>query len=135
MSVGGFLSNDRDLRRFNESLQTELDAIAAQVERELGIRMIEIPALFRPVDKGGAAPWFPALQNAQVVNGRVLVAEPFGPRVGGVDLFQAAYEKAISETGLMVAWVPGCFALHTRKGAVHCASNRLARPSPGLESW
>ena len=133
MTVARFFENDGGLKKLNKSLQPRIAAVAAQIERELGVRPIEVPALFRPAKKGGVAPWFPPLQNAQVVNGLILTPDPLGPRGKSGDVFKTAYEQALP--GVRIVYVDGCFVLHRKKGAVHCASNRLAVPRPETQAW
>jgi len=78
--------------------------------------------------------WFPALQNAQVVNNVVLLPEPLGPKVSGVDRFKSAYETELGGLGLTFKYPVGSFFYHEGDGEVHCSSNRFSKPYPEADS-
>jgi len=65
---------------------------------------------------------FPNMVNLVVLNGHLLVSNPHGPIVDGVDQFQTAFRRAVAETGHRVHFVTDT-QYHKWSGNAHCATN------------
>jgi len=89
--------------------------------------------------KGALEPgaWFPAVQNAQVANDRVVAPDPQGPMIARSDVLRADYEAALAGLGLTFRYPAADDEFRwyqTRSGEVHCGSNRFSDPYPQPEN-
>jgi protein-arginine deiminase len=58
-----------------------------------------------------------------------IAPKPFGPVVGGIDLFEDHYSKTLQSLGLTVYFIDDWDLYHLQKGEVHCGSNTLRKPN------
>ena len=81
--------------------------------------------------------WFPGMANLLVFNNRVVLPDPFGPIVGGVDQFQKAARDKLVPLGLTVNFIDNVELYHEALGQVHCGSNRIMerRSEPEFRWW
>jgi protein-arginine deiminase len=76
----------------------------------------------------------PGTVNLLHFDGHVLIADPFGPNVGGVDVFKQDLDTRLSATGLVTHYVDDWNTYHRNNGEVHCATNVL-RVVPHQHPW
>ncbi|MET7279862.1 protein-arginine deiminase family protein [Kribbella sp. NPDC005582] len=68
----------------------------------------------------------PGTVNGLVLNaGRYIAPKPFGPVVGGKDLFAEAITNAFQKIGYQVTYVNDLTSTHVSEGEIHCATNTL----------
>ncbi|WP_405056731.1 protein-arginine deiminase domain-containing protein [Kribbella sp. NBC_01505] len=68
----------------------------------------------------------PGTVNGLVLNaGRYIAPKPFGPVVGGKDVFADAITKAFRKVGYQVTYVNDLTSTHVSEGEIHCATNTL----------
>jgi protein-arginine deiminase len=58
------------------------------------------------------------------------VPRPFGPVVGGTDLFEKAVNVELTALGLTVEFLDCWHEYHVLLGEVHCATNTLRTAKP-----
>jgi protein-arginine deiminase len=107
----------------NRAIEAALAETRAQLQRELGVQeeaFLPLPALF----KDGLSV-IPNPVNCLVCNGHVILPDPRGPRVRGVDPFQHAISEPLEAEGLTVHFVDVWEPYHVRSGEVHCATNAI----------
>lgn len=128
-----FNLTESHLTTYNDSLQAKLDATRAQFKTELGLSeadIIDVPSLFADITFAGFADALTAgMVNMLVVNKHCLVAKPFGPVVGGNDLFAKDLEGKLKALGLSVTFIDDWYEYHVQLGEVHCATNTLRSPT------
>lgn len=68
----------------------------------------------------------PGTVNGLVLNaGHYIAPKPFGPVLGGKDLFADAITKAFQKIGYQVTYVNDLTSTHVSEGEIHCATNTL----------
>ncbi len=68
----------------------------------------------------------PGTVNGLVLNaGHYVAPKPFGPVLGGKDLFADAITKAFRKIGYQVTYVNDLTSTHVSEGEIHCATNTL----------
>ncbi|WP_165956603.1 protein-arginine deiminase family protein [Kribbella antibiotica] len=68
----------------------------------------------------------PGTVNGLVLNaGRYIAPKPFGPLLGGKDIFADAISKAFHKIGYQVTYVNDLTSTHVSEGEIHCATNTL----------
>jgi protein-arginine deiminase len=73
--------------------------------------------------------------NGFVVGDRDFIApDPFGPIIGGQDMFKKDFETKLSGIGYTVRWIDDWDLYHVNLGEVHCATN-AARKIPEAKWW
>jgi len=147
-TIDGFLNSGlpeldlsaADLQKFNGKVITRLTAIANQLAHDISLDptdLIEVPIIFMP--NSPIAEWADAVTsgmvNMLVVNKHCIVPKPFGPVVGGKDLFEEDLRENLERLGLTVAFIDEWFEYHVNLGEVHCATNTLRRPDPASWRW
>jgi len=125
------------LRGYNTSLQAKLDATRSQLKTELGLSeadIVDVPTLFADITLSGLADALTAgMVNMLVNNKHCLIAKPFGPVVGGSDLFEKNLLAKLRPLGLIVKFIDDWFEYHVQLGEVHCATN--TRRTPTVIKW
>jgi protein-arginine deiminase len=84
--------------------------------------VVELPFLFETA-YGGALAYQPDSVNLLTADGRVLVPEPFGPVINGVDPFKQVVQERLEGLGLVVFWADDWDLLHRNFGEIHCGTN------------
>jgi hypothetical protein len=148
VSIDGFLDagipglelSAATLRRFNDRASARLDAIRDALAGEISLDaddLIEVPMIFMP---NQAQPIFAdaltaGMVNMLVVNGHCIVPKPFGPVLGGRDLFEEDLRSELLALGLTVSFLDDWYEYHVNLGEVHCATNTLRRPKAAQWKW
>ncbi|MET8277948.1 protein-arginine deiminase family protein [Micromonospora sp. NPDC005174] len=66
----------------------------------------------------------PNLINGLVVNGNRYVApKPYGPLLGGHDVFETAATRALATVGYQVGYADDLTSAHVGEGEIHCSTN------------
>lgn len=122
------------LDTFNQAKQATMDGIKTQFENEIGIDpvndVIEVPIIFMPDHHSGglfADALTAGVVNMLVVNNHCIIPKPFGPVVGGVDLFEKDLRDKLTPLGLTVSFLDDWHEYHVNLGEVHCGTNTLRR--------
>jgi protein-arginine deiminase len=125
-----------NLMATNQEDQAILDGILLQLKDELDLQddeIIDMPFLEQSIPEGSVA-YQPGTVNLLHFDGHVLIADPFGPNVGGVDVFKQDLDTRLSATGLVTHYVDDWNTYHRNNGEVHCATNVL-RVVPHQHPW
>ncbi|MGK5630273.1 protein-arginine deiminase family protein [Streptomyces sp. URMC 123] len=142
-TVNALLADEKFLRD-NEDSARRVDGQVATLLRETGLsehELVRVPVLYVKGRIDPSAPeeraiaFSPGIANGLSLSDRHYAApDPHGPRVGGVDLFRAATERALARQGVRVHWVEDFLWAHLAGGEVHCATNAL-RDTSGNAPW
>jgi len=130
-TIGSILSS-ANLIQHNLYLQQErIEPNIELLKRELKLSeqdFIRIPALF--TENGSSL--FPNMVNSAVLNGYLLIADPDGPMIGGVDVLQEEVKRLLSEVPVKPFFLNDT-PYHKWSGNVHCATN-IQREGP-FQPW
>jgi hypothetical protein len=125
----GALLDDADFIASNRRLQAEtIEPMIATLLEGIGVgaeQLVRIPALFQPSGLSRV----PNMVNCLVLGEHVVMADPNGPIVDGVDVFQQAARDALQETGVTLHFVDDQ-QYHRWSGNVHCATNAIRPLAP-----
>ena len=120
------------LKNFNDDKQATLDTIRTQLEAELGLDasdIIDLPVLFGDISHSGLADAITAgVVNMLVINKHCIFPKPFGPMVGGKDLFEEDVRIQLKTLGLKPHPIDDWYEYHVDLGEVHCGTNTLRKP-------
>lgn len=121
------------LEPYNDARQANLDSIRSQLESELGLDaadIIEVPVIFADLTTKDLADALTAgMVNMLVINGHCIFPKPFGPVVGGKDLFEDDLVQKLTALGLTPHSLDDWFEYHVLLGEVHCGTNTLRTPT------
>lgn len=136
--IAGLSLTAPDLERYNAFCQTRLNAARQRLESELGLDGDDIvPVAILYMRSELFPPYADALTagmvNMLVLNGHCIVPKPFGPVVGGVDLFEQDLRSQLEPLGLTVDFLDDWYEYHVNMGEVHCGTNTLRTPT--RSSW
>jgi hypothetical protein len=109
----------------NSAIDEAVSRVRQQLKKELNLQdsdFVMLPALF----DGGVAV-IPNAVNSAVVNRYLLVPEPRGPLVGGVDAFEQAIRKSLERCDVRVFFIDAWDAYHMAGGELHCGTNAFRR--------
>ena len=123
-----------ELKDFNDKIQSHINAERKKMENAIGLEagdIIEVPILYSPNQESPdfADALTGGMVNMLVVNKNCLVPQPFGPVVGGKDLFQEDLNNHLTPLGLTVTFIDDWFEYHVALGEVHCGTNTLRKPT------
>lgn len=116
---------DADRMAASQYARTIIDEEAARVAAETGLGdedLTRMPFLFEEL-WGGMLAYQPGTVNLLHVDGVLVIADPFGPEVDGVDPFEADLETRLGAHGLEVHFADDWDLYHTAMGEVHCGTN------------
>ena len=121
------------LSTFNDAAQVSIDAARSTFKAELGLHeadVIDVPSLFFPNHSSPtqADALTAGMVNMLVVNNHCIVPKPFGPVVGGKDLFEEDLKSSLSSLPLTISFLDDWEEYHVELGEVHCSSNTLRTP-------
>lgn len=129
-----------DLRTFNDKVMKRMAAIEKMLDAEISVDpddVIEVPIVFMPNDEIRflADALTAGMVNMLVINRHCIVPKPFGPVVGGMDLFAEDLRSKLTALGLEVRFIDDWAEYHVNMGEVHCATNTLRKPDPSRWNW
>jgi len=128
----GSILNSKNLIQHNLSLQQErIEPNIDLLKEELKLSeqdFIRIPALFS--ENGNSL--FPNMVNSVVLNGCLLIADPDGPVIDGIDVLQEEVRRLLSEVPIQPFFLDDT-QYHKWSGNVHCATN-VRREAPS-KAW
>lgn len=120
------------LKQFNDNKQASLNSTRQQLENELGLSssdIIDVPILFGDIMQSGFADAITAgVVNMLVINKHCIFPKPFGPVIGGKDLFEEDVITKLKALGLMPHSIDDWYEYHVNLGEVHCGTNSLREP-------
>jgi protein-arginine deiminase len=128
--------NNANLMAANQEDQAILDGILLQLEDELDLEDDEVtflPFLEYALPEGSVA-YQPGTVNLMHFDRHLLIADPFGPKVGGVDVFKQDLDTRLGALGFTTHYVDDWDTYHRNNGEVHCATNVL-RAVPQDDAW
>lgn len=131
------LGSHADFRAWNNDVQAKLDAVLTKLKTETGVQdneIIHVPILYEQNDDGTYDAITACTVNMLVINRHCVIPMPFGPIVGGVDLFQQELNGALTPIGLTPHFIDDWDEYHDKKGEVHCGTNTLRTP-PAANWW
>ena len=137
ITVSGALA-DTDVMAESKRAEVEVDAQLDVLRTEVGIGDADlIPAPFLHMSSYGVSVAYqPGTVNGQVLGDTVFASpRPHGPKIGGVDPFEAQLTEALSKHGITVHFVEDWDMLHRLSGEVHCGTNTKRAPLPGVFWW
>jgi len=96
--------------------------------------IIRVPFLHY-TEYGASIAYQPGFVNGYVAGETDFIApNPFGPMIGGVDIFKKDFEDKLAVIGQHVRWVDNWDLYHVNLGEVHCGTN-AARVIPAAKWW
>ena len=116
---------DPNLMAASQTAQTYIDSESQKLIDEIGLAPDEVtlmPYLFEE-SYGGALAYQPGTVNMLHVDGKVVVPDPFGPVIDGVDPFKQDLEERLGALGLEVVFADDWEVYHLGAGEVHCGTN------------
>jgi len=140
---------DPDLMAACQSAQSKIDGMVLQMKQEIGLtddEIVELPVLFMSLSEGGddyRVAYSPGVVNLRAFNGYTIVADPFGPKIDGVDGFKKSVDDALGTEkfaigaggkGMPVRYADDWDLYHRLDGEVHCGTN-FDGPAPPSWSW
>ncbi len=138
--------NDSDLMLWSQQAQASADGVRQQVKDATGLtdaEIIEMPFLTEEVD-GGKIAWQPGTANMLVVGNTMEIPNPFGPKIGGVDVFAKDLQDRLGTAlnalgtdgnGMKVNLIDDFESYHINEGEVHCGTNPEGPPQPSMLWW
>lgn len=130
---------DADIMATNQADQATLNGILAKLTTELALDESEITFMpfleYEDPYYGGSVAYQPGTVNLLHVDGHLLIADPFGPKVGGVDVFKKDLDDRLGSLGLSNHYVDDWDTYHAWMGEVHCGSNTLRVVSEKDAAW
>ena len=136
---------EENLMAWSQQGQANIDVMVDMVVAEVGLtadELIEYPLLFES-EGGGLVAWNPGTVNSRVWGQHIVVPDPFGPSINGVDGFKQdlidrlgtpAHGLGADGQGLNVFFTDNWSAYHINLGEVHCGTN-FSGPAPASEKW
>jgi len=120
-TVASLLSDEKLLRHNTRLQHDRIEPNIALIKSELELSdedLIRIPALFS--EDGSSL--FPNMVNSAVLNDYLLIADPDGPLINGVDLLQEEVKRLLSGVPVRPVFLDDT-QYHKWSGNVHCATN------------
>lgn len=141
---------DPDLLEASQNAQAAIDDEVAKLQAEIGLsadEIIEMPFLFDEVQYGQTSyniAYQPGTVNSLVMGDTIVIPKPFGPNIGGVDIFEADLEQRLGTAlnqlgadgqGMDVFFADDWDVYHRLDGEVHCGTNPEAPAPFSSVSW
>lgn len=122
------------LKKINDKAQAAVDKARALLIKEMGLDagdIIDVPILYTPNDDlpDHADALSGGMVNMLVINKHCVVPKPFGPVVGGKDLFEEDLQTKLGGMGLTIHILDDWYEYHVANGEVHCSTNTLRSPT------
>lgn len=138
---------DTNIMAWSQQGQAEIDAIEAQVMTEVGLTQDDIvyfPFLFESLGGGALVALNPGTVNSYFWDQHVIMPDPFGPPINGVDGFKqdlldrigtGAEGLGVDGQGLNVFFTDNWDLYHRLLGEVHCGTNFWGPPAASEKWW
>lgn len=138
---------DVDLMQWSQQAQTEIDGMLDALRTAVGLaddEIIEVPYLFEEDFEGGLVAYNPGTVNMLPIGDIAAIADPFGPVIGGEDIFRKDLKNRLGSPlnqlasdgqGLLINFVDDWDLYHALLGEVHCASNVDGPPPANVKWW
>ncbi len=139
-----------DVAEASQAAQTEIDNEVDKLKQIIGLtddEIVEMPNLFGQQVFGGTkykVAYQPGTVNSLVFGDYIVIPKPFGPNIGGVDIFEADLEARLGTAvnglgaqgqGLQVYFTDDWDVYHRLDGEVHCGSNPEASAPFSSVNW
>jgi len=137
VSIVRELCRDVEWRKCQMDRQANINAVRAVLKEKLGLLdsdFIRIPALYNPdYPDSDSVSLMPNMVNSLIVEGKILIPKPFGPRDSSGDIFENEVTSVI--TGLVEEFIDYEWKdYHYNLGEVHCGTN-AKRDAPSDNWW
>jgi protein-arginine deiminase len=125
--------DDDALMAANQLAAVKVDAIVQRLQSDVGLGasdVVSVPFLLGPID-GHVTAYQPGVVNGiSLGSGHFVAPKPFGPMVGGKDVFEKEVEDNFRRHGVSIHWVDDWASYHLLEGEAHCGTNvRRAIPT------
>ncbi|EYF00959.1 protein-arginine deiminase family protein [Chondromyces apiculatus] len=129
--------DDPDLMNTSAWAAAEIDGQREVLVQETGLaeaEIIRIGSIFE--SQGGyAVAYVPGMVNGIYLSDTHFAApNPFGPQIGGQDLFKQQMISAFTPLGITLHWIDNWSLYHLLSGEVHCGTN-TTRAIPAFNWW
>lgn len=128
---------DTDVMAASNEAAVKVDEQIAILKAETGItdaEIIHVPFLHM-TSYGSSIAYNPGTVNMLNLNANnVVVPDPFGPVIGGKDIFKDQLERALAPYQVRVHWVDDWDLYHRLMGEIHCGTNSV-RQIPSTKWW
>ncbi|MBK7863706.1 MAG: protein-arginine deiminase [Archangiaceae bacterium] len=128
---------DTDVMARSAAAVAEIDAQLQIIKAATGLteaEIIRVPFLHFTA-YGYSIAYQPGFVNGFAAGLTDFVApDPFGPKIGGVDIFKKDFEDKLTAIGYHARWIDDWDLYHTAEGEVHCGTN-AARVIPSAKWW
>lgn len=127
------------LKKYNSKIQNKLIKIKQQFMQELNLDpvsdIIHVPMIFTPNKEfsNQADALIGNMVNMLVINKHCIISKPWGPVLGGKDLFEANMRSKLELFGLTVNFLDDWDEYHTGLGEIHCGTNTIRGPT--MSKW
>ena len=133
---------DEDILSASSFAQGVTDDEVEKLQQELGLaddEIIEIPFMTENLGGGYHVAYQPGTVNMLVMGDVAVIPKPFGPIIGGVDIFEAHLEDALGTgmnevgsdgNGMSIVFADNWDVYHRLLGEVHCGTNPEASVAP-----
>lgn len=138
------VKGDATFRALQATTQGKIDANETTLKAELGLDaadIVKLPVLFREASPGQHVAYTPGVVNMLVATraaGTALlcIPKPFGPKIGGKDIFEDDVEIKIGKavTGCDIVFIDDFEKYHNKMGEIHCGTNSRRKP-PAAPAW
>lgn len=145
MTVDEALANV-ELNQWSQTAQVKIQGHIDVMKAETGITdadIIEMPTWFEDLASNEKVAWNPGTVNMRMLGDVADIPKPFGPKIGGVDPFEADLKERLGTPasglgsdgqGLDVYFTDDWY-YHEALGEVHCGTNESAAASPNASWW
>ncbi|AKT38609.1 protein-arginine deiminase family protein [Chondromyces crocatus] len=129
--------NDPDLMNTSAWAAAEVDSQVEVLVQETGITeddIVRIGSVWES-ESGYAVAYVPGMVNGIYLSDTDFAApDPFGPVIGGQDIFKQQMSEAFAPLGIAVHWIDNWALYHRMAGEVHCGTN-TTRAIPAVNWW
>lgn len=142
---------DAELLEATQDAQEVIDDEIDKLKAAVGLtddEIIEIPFIFEQEQYGGQKykiAYQPGTVNSLVMGNTIVIPKPFGPIIGGVDIFEADLEERLGTAvnglgsdgqGMYIVFADDWDLYHRLSGEVHCGTNpEASAPFTSVNWW
>jgi protein-arginine deiminase len=131
------LLNDAEVMASSNEAIVEVDAQLAILKEATGLaddEILHVPFLHTST-YGASMAYQPGMVNGVALSDTIFASpDPFGPVIGGKDIFKTAMETELAKAGKTVKWVDDFMTYHINIGEIHCGSN-VERDISNTKNW